>query len=110
MAEGGVLVLRAELERVAAPGLHLAALRPGTYVRVSVADSGTGMGGQWRDAAGASACSPNSNEQVPAPEIALALDLAEQMGGALTRERELGIGATFLLWLPTTRHLEPTPR
>jgi signal transduction histidine kinase len=110
MAEGGVLVLRAELERVAAPELHRAALRPGTYVRVSVADSGTGMGGEWGDAAGASACSSNSSEQVPAPEIALALDLAEQMGGALTREREPGIGATFLLWLPTMRHLEPTPR
>jgi hypothetical protein len=50
---------------------------------------------------GVDARSSNSTEQLPIPEITLALDLAEQMGGALTREREPGVGATFLLWLPT---------
>jgi signal transduction histidine kinase len=110
MAEGGVLALKAELELVAAPGLHRAALRPGSYVRVSVADSGTGVDGQWADAAGPGACSSNPAERLPAPEIALALDLAEQIGGALTREREPGIGATFLLWLPTVGDPEQPPR
>jgi signal transduction histidine kinase len=106
MAEGGVLVLTAEVELVAAPGLHRAALTPGTYVRVSVADSGTGVDGQGGEAAGADAFSSNSTGRRPAPEITLALDLADQMGGALTREREPGIGANFLLWLPTIRDNE----
>ena len=46
MPEGGTLTLGAALEEVApGAGHHPAGLRPGRYVRLSVSDTGTGLGG-----------------------------------------------------------------
>jgi signal transduction histidine kinase len=101
MPEGGTLTLGAALEEVVAQGVgHPARLGPGRYVRLSVTDTGTGMGGERRTAAGAppaTAGSPGSGEGFG---LALARDFAEQAGGGLAREDRAGVGSTVALWLP----------
>jgi signal transduction histidine kinase len=89
MPEGGTLTLGAALDEVAGgAAAHPARLRPGRYVRFSVADTGTGLGGGGRADADAEL------------GLALARDFAEQAGGGLARNTEAGIGTTVALWLP----------
>jgi signal transduction histidine kinase len=89
MPEGGTLTLGAALDEVAGgAAAHPARLRPGRYVRFSVADTGTGLGGGGRADADAEL------------GLALARDFAEQAGGGLARDTEAGIGTTVALWLP----------
>lgn len=97
MPEGGTLTLAAALEEVA-PGVAQAArLRPGRYVRLAVADTGTGQGG-------APPAEPDA-PAAPAPqgvafELALGRAFAEQAGGGLAVESRPGLGTRVTLWLP----------
>ncbi len=102
MPEGGTLTLAAALDEVAegaAP--HPARLRPGRYVRLSVADTGTGLDGALSGAgAGAAPSAPTWPGPGAGLDLAMARDFAEQVGGGLVRDSEAGVGTTVALWLP----------
>ena len=101
MPAGGRLVLAAVPETVSAgPASHPAGLAPGRYVRLSVADTGTGMD----PATLARATEPFFTTKPPGAGtglgLAMAKGIAEQSGGGLTIESRPGWGTTVTLWLP----------
>jgi PAS domain S-box-containing protein len=103
MPDGGTIRLSATAERIG-PG-HRSRLRPGDYVRLSVADTGVGMD----EATLARAVEPFFSTKGVGKGTGLGLSmvhgLALQLGGALTIESRLGLGTNVELWLP--RSSEP---
>ncbi len=110
MPEGGTLTLGAAVDEVA-PGAsgHPAGLRPGRYVRLSVADTGTGLGGEGRAESGTPPSAVGSPGAGAALELALARDFAEQVGGGLARESRPGVGSTIALWVPMAEAADAGP-
>jgi PAS domain S-box-containing protein len=96
MDGGGVIVISAEAETVAAA----AGLQPGPYIRLAVADDGIGM-----DAAVLKrAAEPFFTTKGPGKGTGLGLSMArgfaEQSTGALAVASEPGRGTKVTLWLP----------
>jgi signal transduction histidine kinase len=108
----GELSFKAQ-EEIVGPGdsvAHPAHLKPGAYVRLSVSDTGEGMPPE----VAARACEPFFTTK---PEgkgtglgLAMAQGFAEQSGGALKIESELGCGTTIHLWLPVVVENESPDR
>ncbi|MDQ0524288.1 PAS domain S-box protein [Methylobacterium gregans] len=98
MPEGGTLRISATVEAVE-PG-HRADLRPGCYIRLSVADTGAGMD----EATLARAVEPFFSTKGVGKGTGLGLSmvhgLASQLSGALTIQSKLGLGTNVELWLP----------
>jgi signal transduction histidine kinase/ActR/RegA family two-component response regulator len=97
---GGVLTLRAAPEAVTQGARQASGLLPGAYVRVTVADTGTGM-----DAATLARASEPFFTTKPAGSgtglgLAMAKGFAEQSGGGMAIESSPGAGTTVTLWLP----------
>jgi CheY-like chemotaxis protein len=106
MPDGGKLTLSAVVEVVEANTVPPADLQPGRYVRLSIADTGTGM-----DAATlARALEPFFSTKPPGQGTGLGLSMAkgfvEQSGGALAIDSTKGLGTTVRLWLPATTRAE----
>ena len=99
MPEGGILTLGAALDEVAeGAAQHPARLRPGRYIRLSVADTGTGLDGERQtDAAMTSSAAAWAGAEL---DLALARALSEQAGGGLARDGGAAVGTTVALWLP----------
>lgn len=100
MPEGGTLRITATTETVAAG--HRSQLEAGTYVRLSVADTGTGM----EEATLARAIEPFFSTKGVGKGTGLGLSsvhgLASQLGGALTIQSKPGVGTNVELWLPVS--------
>jgi signal transduction histidine kinase len=101
MPDGGFLTIRGVRARVGGPGCDAPKeLRPGDYVRVSIADSGAGMDG----AVLARATEPFYTTKGVGKGTGLGLSmvhgLAAQTGGALRLSSEVGVGTCVELWIP----------
>jgi PAS domain S-box-containing protein len=103
MGGAGVITLSGIVEEVPrrSQGLvHPAVLKAGSYLRLTVADTGTGMD----QATLARAAEPFFTTKPPGKGtglgLAMARGFAEQSGGALSIESSLGRGTTIRLWLP----------
>lgn len=98
MPEGGTLRISASAETVGAR--HRAKLRPGCYIRLSVADTGAGMD----EATLARAVEPFFSTKGVGKGTGLGLSmvhgLASQLSGALTIQSKPGLGTNVELWLP----------
>lgn len=98
MAEVGVLRLTAERAEVTRNGIG--GLRPGDYIRVSVADTGTGMD----EATIARATEPFFSTKGVGQGTGLGLSmvhgLVQQLGGELQIRSKPGLGTNVELWLP----------
>ena len=98
MPDGGTLRISASTEPVAAG--HRSELPSGTYVRLSVADTGTGMD----EATLARAIEPFFSTKGIGKGTGLGLSsvhgLASQLGGAMTIHSRPGVGTNVELWLP----------
>jgi CheY-like chemotaxis protein len=98
MPDGGTIRITAVNTEVA-PG-ERSDLAPGRYVRLSVADTGTGMD----EATAARAVEPFFSTKGVGKGTGLGLSmahgLAQQLGGALTLKSRLGVGTNVELWLP----------
>jgi CheY-like chemotaxis protein len=98
MSTGGTLTLATEAEYVTHD--HPAGLAPGAYVRLTVADTGTGM-----DAATLARATEAFFTTKPAGQgtglgLPMAKAFAEQCGGAMAIASTPGVGTTVTLWLP----------
>jgi CheY-like chemotaxis protein len=107
MPEGGTLRISATADTV--PAGSYAKVRPGRYVRVSVADTGTGMD----EATLARAVEPFFSTKGVGKGTGLGLSmvhgLALQLGGALTIQSKPGLGTNIELWLPQSEAAPEAP-
>jgi len=111
MPEGGTLRISASAEAVGHD--QQSPLRPGAYLKLSVADTGTGMD----EATLARAVEPFFSTKGIGRGTGLGLSmvhgLASQLGGALTLRSQQGLGTNVELWLPQSKSLpevaEPQP-
>ncbi|MDO9713629.1 two-component system sensor histidine kinase NtrB [Paracraurococcus lichenis] len=98
--EGGEVVFAATPEVVDSSTEHPAGLQPGRYIRLSIADTGSGM-----DAATLARATEPFFTTKPADRgtglgLSMTSGFAEQSGGALRLESEPRRGTTVTLWLP----------
>ncbi|OWK29875.1 blue-light-activated protein [Sphingomonas mucosissima] len=98
MPDGGRLRISATAEDVRSG--HRAKLRPGQYVRLSVADTGTGMDQATLRRAIEPFFSTKGVGKGTGLGLSMAHGLASQLGGALTIQSRLGLGTNVELWLP----------
>jgi PAS domain S-box-containing protein len=102
MPNGGQLTIAAADEVVAGP--HRAGLLPGAYVRISVADTGTGMD----EVTAARAIEPFYSTKGIGKGTGLGLSmvhgLASQLGGSLLISSKVGLGTQIEFWLPATNN------
>jgi CheY-like chemotaxis protein len=109
MQDGGTLNFIATVEVVNASPAALSDLPPGRYIRLSIADTGSGMD----EATLARALEPFFTTKPQGQGTGLGLSMAkgfvEQSGGALSIESTLGQGTTIHLWLPATTRMETPP-
>lgn len=100
MPNGGTLRITAQAEKVGAG--HRTNLRPGTYVKLSVADTGVGMD----EATLSRAIEPFFSTKGVGKGTGLGLSmvhgLASQLGGTLTIRSRPGLGTNIELWLPVS--------
>jgi len=98
MPDGGTLRISATPDIVA--GEEVSGLKPGSYIRLSVADTGTGMD----EATLARAVEPFFSTKGIGRGTGLGLSmvhgLASQLGGALKIRSRPGLGTNVELWLP----------
>jgi signal transduction histidine kinase len=107
MPHGGILTISAK--PVTAEAGNRLALDAGTYVRLAVADNGTGMD----EATLARAIEPFFSTKGVGRGTGLGLSmvhgLAAQLGGSLDITSNLGSGTTVELWLPVTEEAVARP-
>ena len=101
MPRGGRLILSAAAETVSpgSPG-HSSGLTPGRYVRLRVADSGTGMSAATLARASEPFFTTKPAGVGTGLGLSIAKGFAEQSGGELSIESSTGKGTTVTLWLP----------
>ena len=108
MPEGGDLLISAVNETVE-PG-HRSGAATGSYVRLSISDTGVGMDEVTLARAVEPFFSTKGVGQGTGLGLSMAHGLAAQLGGALTLTSEPGVGTTVTLWLPVSGgSAEPLP-
>jgi PAS domain S-box-containing protein len=107
MPGGGTL--RVSASEITIASEHPSGLKPGTYICVSVADTGTGMD----ETTIARAIEPFFSTKGIGKGTGLGLSmvhgLASQLGGALTIQSQLNVGTSIELWLPLSENSLPEP-
>jgi len=100
MREGGDLRISANLVQITSD--HPSKLAPGSYLRLSVADTGVGMDETTLARAVEPFFSTKGIGQGTGLGLSMAHGLASQLGGALTISSKPGLGTNIDLWLPPT--------
>jgi len=100
MPDGGSLRISAKARRVGSA--HKSGLTPGTYVCISVADTGIGMDDETLAHAVEPFFSTKGVGQGTGLGLSMVHGLASQLGGALTIKSAVGSGTTVELWLPVS--------
>ena len=98
MMSGGTLRISAAAE-IIKPG-HRTALAPGSYIRLSVADTGAGMDEATVDKAIEPFFSTKGVGKGTGLGLSMVHGLASQLGGALKISSQPGIGTDVEMWLP----------
>jgi CheY-like chemotaxis protein len=106
MAQGGTLRITAGQEHVRAD--HPTRLRPGQYIRLSVADTGIGMDEATLARAVEPFFSTKGLGRGTGLGLSMAHGLASQLGGCLTIQSRTGVGTNVELWLPVSNDVAPT--
>jgi PAS domain S-box-containing protein len=100
MPDGGTLTLAAATEEVTAAGVSPIGLKPGQYVRLAVADTGTGMDRTTLERAMEPFFTTKPQDKGTGLGLPMAKGFAEQSGGGLAIESAPGEGTTVTIWLP----------
>lgn len=98
MLEGGTLRISASEDRISMN--HPSNLRPGSYIRLSVADTGVGMDEATLSRAVDPFFSTKGVGKGTGLGLSMAHGLASQLGGALTIQSHRGVGTNVEIWLP----------
>ncbi len=98
MPDGGTLRISAALDIVGGP--DGSGLAPGRYIKLSVADSGTGMDEATLTRAVEPFFSTKGVGQGTGLGLSMVHGLASQLGGTLKIQSQLGLGTNMELWLP----------
>ena len=101
MPAGGTLTIRAANEDVGTS--HEAKLAPGSYVRLTIVDTGIGMDEMVCERAIEPFFSTKGVGKGTGLGLSMVDGLASQMGGAFRLSSEPGIGTRARLWLPAWR-------
>jgi PAS domain S-box-containing protein len=103
MPHGGRLTISADAETLAPDSApHRAGLAPGRYVRLAVADTGSGMDPATLSRAREPFFTTKPFGTGTGLGLSMAQGFADQSGGALSIESTPGAGTTVTLWLPET--------
>lgn len=100
MTNGGTLRISAEEDNIARH--ERSQLQPGRYVKLSVADTGTGMDELTLARAIEPFFSTKGIGRGTGLGLSMVHGLALQLGGALTINSEPGVGTNVQMWLPAT--------
>ncbi|WP_375452174.1 PAS domain S-box protein [uncultured Devosia sp.] len=103
MPHGGTLRISVDAEMVGPH--HRAGVAPGPYMRLSVADTGTGMDSETLQRAVEPFFSTKGIGKGTGLGLSMVHGLASQLGGALTIRSAPGIGTNVELWLPQSSQL-----
>jgi PAS domain S-box-containing protein len=107
MPDGGVLQISASAETVSAK--ESTGLNAGRYIRVSVADTGTGMDEPTLARAIEPFFSTKGIGKGTGLGLSMVHGLASQLGGALVINSKVGLGTNIELWLPQADEEPETP-
>ncbi len=113
MPEGGTLRLStANLEVDASLCSRYPELKPGPYVRISIADDGVGMDEETRSRICEPVFTTKPKGERSGPGLSTTYGIVRQSGGMIEVYSEPGIGTTFKIFLPQTgaEAAEPLPR
>ena len=110
MPNGGSLRFTASVETVGEEANHAAELRPGRYVLLSVADTGSGIDPVILSRVVEPFFSTKPSGQGTGLGLSMAKGFADQSGGGLTIDSTEGCGTTVHLWLPAAARLEDPVR
>lgn len=100
MIDGGTLRISADLADIDSD--HRSGLAPGSYVRLSVADNGSGMDEAVLKRAIEPFYSTKGVGRGTGLGLSMVHGLASQLGGALSIASQLGLGTNVEIWLPAT--------
>jgi PAS domain S-box-containing protein len=98
MPDGGTLRISVEPQTIGRP--NRSGLRPGRYLHLSVADTGTGMDEETLARAIEPFFSTKGVGKGTGLGLSMVHGLASQLGGALAIRSTLGLGTNVELWLP----------
>ena len=98
MPSGGLLTISGSLEIAGEGNVH--GLAAGEHIRLTIADTGTGMDAQTLARASEPFFTTKPLGQGTGLGLAMASGFAQQSGGALSIVSELGTGTTVTLWFP----------
>jgi signal transduction histidine kinase/ActR/RegA family two-component response regulator/HAMP domain-containing protein len=108
MPNGGRLTLSARTDIVSADApAHPVGLAPGRYVRLTVADNGSGMDAATLRRAGEPFFTTKGVGAGTGLGLSMARGFAEQSGGALRIDSTPGLGTKVTLWLPEAASARP---
>ncbi|HSS00748.1 MAG TPA: ATP-binding protein [Kofleriaceae bacterium] len=107
MRNRGTLTVAAEPVEIAGVSAVQYRLRPGSYVRIAVTDTGTGMDEDTRRSIFEPFFTTKDVGRGTGLGLAVAHGIVTQHGGQIDVETELGKGSTFTVFLPRTRGSAP---
>ena len=101
MPQGGTITIAATPERIMDNG-HAEGLEPGGYVRLTVADTGTGIEAATLSRVMEPFFTTKEQGKGTGLGLPMARGFAQQSGGALTISSDPGLGTVVALWLPVS--------
>ena len=107
MSDGGTLSITATAEDKESVGAEK--LQPGRYLRISVADTGTGMDSETLARAVEPFFSTKGIGKGTGLGLSMVDGLASQLGGAMTIESRVGLGTCVNIYLPASAASVPLP-
>ncbi len=107
MPAGGSMTLTAAGEEIDSASANPGGLRPGSYVRIEVEDTGTGMDAQILARATEPFFTIKSLEKGTGLGLSMVKGFADQSGGAMHIESAPGQGTAVSVWLPVAPRTSP---